>query len=168
MDHQAFAQLLGNYGEFLGAIAVVVTLVYLAAQIRQNTKSAQAASRDSISRSTIDILLANSSDPETAKFFFTGLMNPDALATADLAFRFDMMIYAVFESYEAAFAQWNRGVLSDADWQKWSRIIANYMKAPGVQKAWSSRGLKDALTPAFQDYVEGLGDAEGWSWYRDE
>jgi len=26
MDHKSFAQLLGNYGEFVGAIAVVVTL----------------------------------------------------------------------------------------------------------------------------------------------
>ena len=26
MDHQTFAQLLGNYGEFVGAIAVVATL----------------------------------------------------------------------------------------------------------------------------------------------
>jgi hypothetical protein len=39
MDHHAFAQLLGNYGEFVGAVAVLVTLAYLAAQIRQNTKS---------------------------------------------------------------------------------------------------------------------------------
>ena len=39
MDHQAFAQLVGNYGEFLGAIGVIVTLGYLAVQIRQNTKS---------------------------------------------------------------------------------------------------------------------------------
>lgn len=38
MDHQTFAQLLGNYGEFVGAIAVVVTLAYLAAQIRQNSR----------------------------------------------------------------------------------------------------------------------------------
>ena len=38
MDHQAFAQLLGNYGEFFGAIAVVVTLAYLARQIHQNTE----------------------------------------------------------------------------------------------------------------------------------
>ena len=35
MDHLTFAQLLGNYGEFLGAIAVVVSLFYLAMQIRQ-------------------------------------------------------------------------------------------------------------------------------------
>ena len=36
MDHQAFAQLLGNYGEFIGAIAVVATLIYLSVQVRQS------------------------------------------------------------------------------------------------------------------------------------
>jgi len=39
VDHQAFAQLLGNYGEFVGAIGVIATLAYLAVQIRQNTRS---------------------------------------------------------------------------------------------------------------------------------
>lgn len=48
MDHQAFAQLLGNYGEFLGAIAVVVTLGYLAAQIRQNTRASYASAQQTI------------------------------------------------------------------------------------------------------------------------
>ena len=36
MDHQTFAQLLGNYGEFIGAIAVVITLVYLSMQVRHS------------------------------------------------------------------------------------------------------------------------------------
>jgi len=38
MDHQAFAQLLGNYGEFIGSLGIVVSLVYLAIQIRSNTR----------------------------------------------------------------------------------------------------------------------------------
>jgi hypothetical protein len=42
MDHQAFAQLLGNYGEFVGAIAVVLTLVYLALRVRQSNDSLEA------------------------------------------------------------------------------------------------------------------------------
>lgn len=37
MDHQAFAQLLGNYGEFVGAIGVIATLIYLAVQVRQSS-----------------------------------------------------------------------------------------------------------------------------------
>jgi hypothetical protein len=35
MDHLAFAQLLGSYGEFIGSIAILVTLIYLAIQVRQ-------------------------------------------------------------------------------------------------------------------------------------
>ena len=39
MDHQAFAQLLGNYGEFVGAVAVVATLAYLAVQVRHSREA---------------------------------------------------------------------------------------------------------------------------------
>ena len=50
MDHQDFAQLLGNYGEFFGAVAVVVTLIYLSIQVRQNSlyqeKTSQIAEAD--------------------------------------------------------------------------------------------------------------------------
>ena len=35
MDHVTFAQLLGNYGEFVGSLGVVATLFYLAIQVRQ-------------------------------------------------------------------------------------------------------------------------------------
>ena len=36
---------LGNLGDFIGGLAVIVTFLYLAAQIRQNTESVRAASR---------------------------------------------------------------------------------------------------------------------------
>ncbi len=41
MDHQTFAQLLGNYGEFVGAVAVVITLVYLAVQVRHSRQATE-------------------------------------------------------------------------------------------------------------------------------
>jgi hypothetical protein len=45
MDHQAFAQMLGNYGEFVGAIAVVATLFYLAVQVRHSKNATEANTR---------------------------------------------------------------------------------------------------------------------------
>ena len=42
MDHETFAQLLGNYGQFVGAIAVVVTLGYLAIQVRHSRQATEA------------------------------------------------------------------------------------------------------------------------------
>lgn len=35
---------LGNLGDFVGGIAVVITLIYLAVQVRQNTSALKAAS----------------------------------------------------------------------------------------------------------------------------
>ena len=57
MDHQTFAQMLGNYGEFFGAIAVVVTLIYLALQIRQNTRATNAGTAFSLNESLADMQL---------------------------------------------------------------------------------------------------------------
>ena len=42
MDHQAVAQLLGNYGEFAGSIAVFITLAYLAVQVKHGKQATEA------------------------------------------------------------------------------------------------------------------------------
>lgn len=44
------AQLLGNIGEFVAAIAVVVTLVYLAIEVRQHSQSTRAATYSEVTR----------------------------------------------------------------------------------------------------------------------
>lgn len=43
MDLMQTVELLGNFGEFVGAIAIIITLVYLAVQIRQTGESTSAA-----------------------------------------------------------------------------------------------------------------------------
>ena len=43
MDLMYTAQLLGNFGEFIGAIAVVVTLAYLAVQVKHSKEATEAS-----------------------------------------------------------------------------------------------------------------------------
>jgi len=62
------SELLGNYGEFIGAIAVVVTLVYLAIQVRANTIStrSQTLLESSIQYQNLLLAPANSTDLRSA------------------------------------------------------------------------------------------------------
>ena len=46
MDIEATSQILGNIGEFVGAIAVVATLAYLAVQVRHNKEATEAVAND--------------------------------------------------------------------------------------------------------------------------
>ena len=56
MDHQAIAQLLGNYGEFLGSIAVLVTVLYLAIQVRQARNQLSLAGRQARADAAREVL----------------------------------------------------------------------------------------------------------------
>ena len=148
---------LGSIGEFVAAIATLATLIYLAFQIRQNTREAQAASRNLVSQSFVDFSYHISRDFEITKLMRRGLIDPDSLDD-DETLRFDCIIAALLQSFESAFAQWQRRVLTDDDWQKWVVLIRQYMAQPGVQQFWS-RGAA-SFNPAFRLYVEELGSEE--------
>ena len=60
MSTLEFSQLLGNYGEFIGAIAIVITLIYLAVQLRQNTTSVRASAYQEWVTSNVEIDLSMS------------------------------------------------------------------------------------------------------------
>ena len=67
MDHQTFAQLLGNYGEFVGSLGVVVTLFYLATQVRQTRLVTAADMRQRLSEELVQINRDAYTNPEFAE-----------------------------------------------------------------------------------------------------
>jgi hypothetical protein len=73
---------LGNLGDFIGGLAVIVTLFYLAVQIRQNTRMLRSAGEQTTrSDSTATIALAAQS-PENAAVSHQArvrFMEPDLL-----------------------------------------------------------------------------------------
>ena len=118
MDHQIFAQLLGNYGEFVGAIAVVVTLVYLARQIRQNTDATRAtldcAIRSDFNRlhelvmsnpDALDLLnrLGDPSVDYQAKAFANWWLN--RFSNVETALNADILPREEFDAWQADFAR---------------------------------------------------------------
>ena len=63
---------LGDLGQLIAAIATVVTLIYLTAQIRQNNKALAEATSASINASYASINSRISSDAEFAELFLRG------------------------------------------------------------------------------------------------
>ena len=148
---------LGSIGEFVAAIATILTLIYLAIQIRHNTRESEASSRNSVSQTFINLLHHISGNAEVARLTRRGFIEPESLDD-DETLRFDCIVMAIFQNLEDAFAQWRRHVLTDDDWGKWVVLIKQYMAQPGVQQYWSRGAV--AFNPAFRHYVEALGSEE--------
>ncbi len=75
---------LGSPAELAGAIGVVVTLVYLAAQTNRNTQSVRASILQEHVRAGAAFLRLLTK-PETARIGRVGLTQPDQLETHDLS-----------------------------------------------------------------------------------
>ena len=84
------AQLLGNLGEFVGAIGVVATLAYLAIQIRQNTRVTRAASHHAVTDSLNQGNIAMAQDAELAQIWISGTMDRAPLTESERQ-RLDML-----------------------------------------------------------------------------
>ena len=104
MDHQAFAQLLGNYGEFVGAIAVFATLAYLAVQVRQNTKAERRTALNLSIRNFISIRQAVFENAEVSAISMKGLNDPDSLDELE-SYRFRLFMYNAMLSFWHIYAE---------------------------------------------------------------
>ena len=148
MDHQAFAQLLGNYGEFVGAIAVVVTLAYLAIQIRQNTNMMRAQTRSVISQNTISLF--HSMDLEGGDVFLRGSAGEFEVGTPEWFF-FQGRVQAALRSYENELFQYEYGLFGEELLQTRQVIWAELMRPPGVQAVWQD--IKNGYSPSFRQAI---------------
>ena len=93
-------QELGSLGELVAAIATVVTLIYLATQIRHNNKALAEATSASVNASYASINARISSDAEFAELFLRGRRDLASLDPVELerfrAFVQDVLNVAVY------------------------------------------------------------------------
>ena len=143
---------IGTVAEVLGALAVVVSLLYLAAQVRRSADATHAASRYATAGLTTGILVPIACDAEVASIFRRGQMDPDSLSD-DEGFRFDVLLYSIFDQWETMFSQVQRGAMSKEDWAKYENsIIGVYLAQPGSQRFWEK--TSDMYSASFREYVD--------------
>ena len=146
MDHQAFAQLLGNYGEFVGAIAVVVTLFYLAVQVRQNSTIVRATARTQTNQTLSEFTRFVASDADLLRIFHTSATEFEALSPDERRQHVYLLRY-MFMSSEFLFEQHTDGLVTEAAWQRELRALCNALTRPHIAAWWELR--KMAFDPRF-------------------
>jgi len=113
MDHQAIAQLLGNYGDFVGAIAVVATLAYLAIQINQNNTLLKAQIRAVRAQIRMDGFDHIASNPDLIRARVKE-KSSDGLTVFDEEVLL-VSALAMFTRWQYVFGEWQAGLLEESD-----------------------------------------------------
>lgn len=143
---------IGAVGEILGAAAVVVSLAYLAMQIRTQNRESRLAAMHEISVSFREAI-GKFTTEDMSKIAVRANANFDDL-TDDEALRFVATFGGLFRAWEEAFIQHDEGRLDQRSWDAMSRYYLLALSADGAQRAWGLR--KDYLDADFVKLVDQL------------
>lgn len=152
---------IGAIGEILGAAGVIITLIYLARQVRQNTRATRLSTSHSIASAARDWNRPLLADPELAWTFQVGTEDPSMLDERERA-RFIELCFSLFRMFEDAHYQWQKGALDSDVWHGYEALYAAYAKAPGFQAYWEKR--KQTFRPEFQAFIDGYGTPVVETW----
>lgn len=151
MDHQTFAQILGNYGEIVGALGVVLSLLFVGYSIVQSTKATRAQTHQAITQSFMSIAEVIARRPEA---FAAGMSSEsngfEELSVGYRAF-YIATIFGLFKYFELMFMQHRDGNTDDESWNAWSQHMLMQFHQPGVQAWWSLR--ETTFHPAFRKFL---------------
>ena len=139
-------------GEILGAGAVVVSLMYLAAQIRIQNKESRMAAMHEISLGFRESL-NKFGEKEIADIFVRGNKDFDSLTEVE-TLRLITSCAAFFRSWEEAYIQNEGGRLEPRIWNTINRFYTTIFAAPSFQQVWSIR--KDQFDDIFREFVDNL------------
>ena len=146
MDHQAIAQLLGNYGEFVGAIAVVITLGYLAVQIRQNTRTMETTTL----RSMQDVVLLTEKNERYISYLLKA-QRGEPLTEEERAHMVERFL-TIMRTFERIWLEHKLGAVSSAMFAQHLDLLRWAMSVPIARDMWVY--IAQTFDPGFRDTVD--------------
>lgn len=141
---------LAQLGEFLGGVAVLVTLIYLVVQIRQNTNALKRASARQTSMQNSLALRAQIDHPELSATGFDELTN---LSVGE-RWRFDLIWAMWFQGFEQTLEDERLGLQSSEVTRPYKVITRGILATPNGSRWWDER--KVWFNASLQEEIEKL------------
>jgi len=143
-------QELGGLGEFIGGIGVIVSLVYLARQIRDSSRIERLNARYTVSQSLTNAFSRLDDDPELNRIWIAVRDRGEELNEEDRE-RLGRFLYRYFGQLSLAHG------FSEIDPElrgKYEPLLMRFLEAPAVQSWWSRQ--REFIAEPFRSEVDSL------------
>ena len=143
---------IGAVGEVLGAIGVIVTLGYLAVQIRQNTQMMKSTVRQQVTTTAQNGIFKMMDNAEA----LAKLQAREALTPGEEV-RMRLLLRAGFRGFEDFAYQHRHGLLDESEWN--ARLVGMRitMDMPGAREVWLA--TRDEYSENLQTILDPLASA---------
>ena len=128
---------MGAIGEIAGALAVVVTLAYLAKQMKNQTQTNEITVFEGVMDGFNQVNSMIAADKELYRVFIRGLNHPDKLDDDDAA-SFSFVFRAYMNTYNKLYRAYLRGAIEEEVWTMFAAEGADLIESPGGRVFWET------------------------------
>jgi hypothetical protein len=143
----------GAIAEALGALAVILSVLYLATQIRSQTREARLSATRDLSTEFRQVLESIALDHEYSEIYQAGIYDYEGLADND-RMRVSYMLRSFLLICEQQYLHTKHGSIDTIFMDSSERVFREFLKAPGVQQFW--RLSKHSFNDDFRTYIDTL------------
>ena len=130
--------LIVSIAEIVGTVAVVLSLVYVGAQVRQNTRATRLATAQNLSRDMREQLLPLYDDSEFSKLYFDGMKDVESL-TGEERFRLNVYTMSYLRAMENTYYQYQNGAVDEYVWESFVANMKFTKNIPSTTAFWRDR-----------------------------
>jgi hypothetical protein len=141
----------GALAELAGAVGVILSLLYLAAQIRQSSTIARATGFQTLVEN-LNLSVADLRNPEFAPLFLRGLRSYKELEVEE-RIQFGQFLNGMAARFATTLEFERSGVVNPSMAQAHAEIMRSIFQAPGVREWWSSTN-REFLNQEVRDWID--------------
>lgn len=138
----------------ISAIAVVLGLVFVGLELRNNSEAVEAATFQSLTDASNEYIMSIATNDEALRVYFKGSADPASLTENEMH-RYNLLMRAYWVRMQNVFSQWDRGTLGDEDWALYRSVIcdpSSLLKEGGERVTFNNH--TQVLRPTFVSYVK--------------
>ena len=140
-----------SIAEIIGALAVVISLVYVGIQVNDSAGAVRSAAANDANVALQAWYLQVGADRETSSIIYRGLMSEQAL-TNEEEFQFLMMMHGAFLGFQNSYLLAEEGTIDEELLNTMKTTIVNIHRLPGLKRYWRQR--RSYLHPGFVEWVD--------------
>jgi hypothetical protein len=142
---------IGSLGDAIGGVGVVLTLLYLAQQTRQNTRAVRAASFHQVADSLSDISMTIVKDPSLVSLLTRVNSDAESLSPDDTA-RYGYFLLATVRRIESLFFHAEQGTIEIESWRGTQQTLHFIFGKEVAQRWWTENANR--FNADFRAYVD--------------
>jgi hypothetical protein len=141
---------IGGLAELVGALGVIVSLLYLAQQIRMQNRQSRLEVVNELARQRNEYSGNVADNGELAQIWLRGLASYEELPEVERV-RFSAHIARMVRVMESLFQHRTEDQIKGENWDAFEAYARDIFSCTGVQQWWQTRS--SYFTKSFQDYV---------------